>query len=86
MCVHMVYKLFLTELTLNRFPRWVDTRQGGIKEEKCYERENNSTNQTLGVEDHDCYEKIAETQPMFETLHTWLDGCLVPFTGKRSYT
>jgi hypothetical protein len=82
----MVYKVFLRDFGLNRLPRWVDPpRQvGGAKEEeeKCYEPDKNSPNETTLLAHHDCYDKINDTEHLFRSLHLWLDGCLVPFTGK----
>ena len=85
MCMHMVYKVFLKHFGLNRRPRWVDIprRVGGAKEEeKCYEQNKDSANETTILEHLDCYEKINDTEHLFRSLHLWLDGCLVPFTGK----
>ena len=90
LCVHNVYKLFLRKFSLNESPPWVDITQKAVEgngpnlsEEKCYDEESKNINETT-VEDHaDCYEKINDTEIFFEQLHLWLDGLLVPFTGKK---
>ena len=85
MCMHMVYKLFLGQLSSNRLPIWIDKKiSGGTREEKCHNQMPNVTQTEMNetnVEHHDCYEKINQTQPIIEELHRWLDGGLVPFTG-----
>ena len=56
-----------------------------FQEEKCFEEEIKSVNETT-IDEHlglDCYEKINDTKLFFEQLHLWLDGLLVPFTGKK---
>ena len=56
-----------------------------FQEEKCFEEEIKSVNETT-IDEHlglDCYEKINDTELFFKQLHLWLDGLLVPFTGKK---
>ena len=84
----MVYKLFLRDLGSNRLPRWVDIpRQpvGAKEEQKCYEQPKNSTNETSLSLHHDCYENINDTEHLYQSVILWLDGCLVPFTGKKMH-
>ena len=87
MCMHTL-KYFTLKLRSNLLPRWTEMperRTKGTKEEKCYEKENNSTNFVMDETKLDCYEKINDTTHILETLHLWLDGGLVPFTGKITY-
>ena len=91
LCFRSVYNsLFLTEFSFKQLPPWVDVKQKAFRgekfqEEKCFEDEIKSVNETT-IDEHlglDCYEKINDTKLFFEQLHLWLDGLLVPFTGKK---
>ena len=87
LCIHNVYKLFARELALNQLPPWVDVkpkvfRGEKAQDEKCVQEETKRVNETTIEEHPDCYERINDTEIFFEKLHLWLDGLLVPFTGR----
>ena len=90
LCFRHVYTYFLREFSFNQLPAWVDVKQKKVQgnnlklpEEKCFDEEAKSVNETTVEEHPDCYEKINETAQIFSHLHLWLDGLLVPFTGKH---
>mgnify|MGYP003317597483 CR=1 FL=1 len=68
--------------------------KSGVKDEKCPNREDKST---IGQYDFkgnrnatgstitggfDCYQRIEESEAIYTFFITWVDGCLVPLTGR----